>query len=153
VARFRDESIMTNALSAQLQPGEQLYYYAYGVKQPNIFLIILLMCLAILPGAIAVALLTKEYVIGMTERRLIVLRFSGKMKIKEVTDYWLDRLPRVVQSTGSLFTHIKIEDPQKPFVAKFHRLGAKQNRDMSMAMAKHLEDRSRQAQPAMAHAS
>jgi hypothetical protein len=136
MARLKDE-VATQALQAHLHPGERLLHWAYGVKQPNIGLMLLLFALAILPGAIAVALMTKEYLIGLTDGRLVVLRFSGaKVNVKEVTEYALQGLaPRVKASKGGLFTHIKIEDPQRPFVAKFHRLGMTNNRDHSQAIA------------------
>ncbi len=133
MARFKDEPVRA-ALEAQLQPGEQLQYYAFGVKQPNMGLVILLLCLAILPGVIAVALLTKEYVIGLTDRRLIVLRVGGGVKVKEVSEYALGDLRGVKTSTGSLFTHIAIAGPV-PFSAKFHRMGMKTNREQAMAIA------------------
>jgi len=137
MARFRDESIAINAIQQQLHPGEQLRHWAYGVKQPNVGLIALLMCLAILPGAIAVALMTKEYLIGLTDRRLVVVRFSGgKVNIKEVIEFPLGEIVgRAKTSKGAVFTHIKIAHPQTPFVAKFHRMGAKQNKDQSRAIA------------------
>ena len=133
MARFKDEPVKA-ALEAQLQPGEQLQYYAFGVKQPNMGLIILLVCLAILPGLIAVAVLTKEYVIGLTDRRLIVLRVGGGVKVKEVSEYALGDMRGVKTSTGSLFTHIAIGGPV-PFTAKFHRMGMKTNREQAMAIA------------------
>ena len=141
MARFKDEGIIVAAFQQHLQPGEQLYNYAYGVKQPPFLLILVLMLLAVVPGVIATALLTKEYVIGLTDRRLIVIRFSGKLNPKEVFDYPLYQLPPVKTSTGALFTHITIKDPRKPFVAKFHRLGLKTNRDQAMAIAQILEQR------------
>jgi hypothetical protein len=109
--------------AAPVGTGEQLKYMAYGVKQPNIFLIIVLTALGILPGVIAVMLLTKHYFVGLTDRRFIVLPVwgSGEINVKKITDYRLDRLPQVFASTGPIFTHIKILDPVKPFVAKFHR--------------------------------
>lgn len=139
MARFKDEPVKA-ALEAQLQPGEQLQHYAFGVKQPNMGLILLLVCLAILPGLIAVALLTKEYVIGLTDRRLIVLRVGGGVKVKEVSEYSLGELRGVKTSTGSLFTHIAIAGPV-PFSAKFHRMGMKTNREQSMAIAAALQAR------------
>lgn len=135
MARFKSDEIITNAFQPHLAPGEQLKHWAYGVKQPPIFLIILLFLLAILPGAIAVALLTKEYVIGLTDRRLLVLRFSGKLNVKEMLEYNLASMPPCKTSTGGLFTHIEIMDPARPFIAKFHRLGMKQNREHAMAIA------------------
>ncbi|HEV8321398.1 MAG TPA: hypothetical protein VG389_07280 [Myxococcota bacterium] len=128
-----------------LQPGEQLRYFAYGVKQPNILLILVLVCLAVLPGLIATAILTKHFLIGLTDKRLLVLRIAsmGNHGVKEVLEYPLGSLTpaQVKTSTGALFTHIRIDDPAKPFVAKFHRLGMKTNRDHSMAIAAAISSR------------
>jgi len=136
MARFKDPGIVQAAFQPYLEAGEQLRYSAYGVKQPPIALIAGLTLLAILPGLIATALMTKEYVVGLTDRRLIVLRFKGKaIKVEEVMEYSLDPLPPAKTSTGSLFTHIAIADPAKPFVAKFHRLGMEGNREAAMAIA------------------
>jgi hypothetical protein len=123
------------AFNPYLEPGEQLKYVAYGVKQPNIFLIVILTALVILPGVIAVMLLTKRYLVGLTDRRFIVLRFRGGINVKEIFDYPLSSLPQVLASTGPIFTHIKILDPVKPFVAKFNRhpFGG-QNRANAMAI-------------------
>jgi hypothetical protein len=136
MARFKDEALVLNGFAPHLQPGERILYYAYGVKQPNFFLILLM-------GAGLLAwLLTKEYMVGLTDRgRFIVLRFSGKMNVKEVTDYQIGQIQGVKTSTGALFTHINIKDPKKPFVAKFHRLGGKTNREQAMAIAQALESR------------
>lgn len=139
MARFKDESIIVNAFVPQLQPGEQITHYAYGVRQPNVGLILLLVCLAILPGLIATALLTKEYVIALTSNRLIVLEFGGKLNVKRMFDYYPSQLPPVATSKGALFTHIEIKDPNKPFRAKFHRMGLKHNREQSQAIADALE--------------
>jgi len=130
MARFKDESVPVASLQQQLQPGETLKHWGYGVKQPNIGLMIVLFALAILPGAIAVALLTKEYLVGLTENRLVVVQFSGgKVKVKEVLEYDLPSLKgKASGSKGSIFTHLKVKDESKPFTAKFHRMGAKQNK-------------------------
>ena len=126
------------AFAPHLQPGEQLKYYAFGVKQPNIGLIILFMLLGILPGMIAVMLMTKNYFIGLTDRRFLVLQIKsmGNHTVVQVMEYPLSGLSpqNVVASTGPLFTHIRINDPQKPFVAKFHRMGMKTNREHTMAI-------------------
>jgi hypothetical protein len=129
MARFKDPNVPAAAFTPYLEPGEQLRHVAYGVKQPHILLIAL-------SGGIITALLTKEYVLGLTDRRLIGLRFKGKhVQVQEMTDYRLSSLPPVKTSTGALFTHIKIDDPAKPFVAKFHRLGMSGNRENAMAIA------------------
>ncbi len=148
MARFKSEQMIIDAFKPHLQPGETLKHFAYGVKQPNIGLIILLIALAVLPGIIATALLTKEFVIGLTDKRFLVLRFSGKLNVKEVLEYDLGRLPGVKTSTGGLFTHIKIMSPDKPFVAKFHRMGMPKNRENSMAIAEVLEKKALPAKAA-----
>lgn len=81
-----------------MEPGEQLRNIAFGVKQPNLLLMPPLFALAVLPGAIAVALLTKEYVVVLTDRRLMVLRFKGKnVSMQEVLDYRLNgQLPALL---------------------------------------------------------
>jgi len=138
MARIKDPNVAAAAFAPYLEPGEQLRHVAFGVKQPNLLLMLPLFALAVLPGAIAVALLTKEYVVGLTDRRLIVLRFKGsKVSVQEVLDYRLDNghRPPVKASTGPVFTHIKIEDTAKPFVAKFHRMGMPGNREGAMAIA------------------
>lgn len=143
MARFKDPNVPAAAFAPYLEPGEQLRHIAFGVKQPNMLLMIPLFALAVLPGAIAVAMLTKEYVIGLTDRRLIVLRFKGKnVQVQEVLDYRLSGHPLPVKaSTGPVFTHIRIEDPAKPFVAKFHRMGMSGNREGAMAIVAALTGR------------
>jgi hypothetical protein len=147
MARFKDPNVPAAAFAPYLEPGEQLRHVAFGVKQPSLLMMLPLYALAILPGAIAAALLTKEYVVGLTDRRLIVLRFKGgKVNVQEVLDYRLGgHLLPVKSSTGPVFTHIKVEDPAKPFVAKFHRMGMPGNREGAMAIAAALTGR-----PAMA---
>ena len=135
MARFRDESVVPAAFAAYLEPGETLRHWAYGVKQPHVLAIIGLYALAILPGIIGVAVMTREYVVGMTDRRFIALRFrGGAIKVEGVLAWPLDALPPARTSTGALFTHIALADPARPFRAKFHRLGMAGNREQAMAM-------------------
>ena len=135
MARFSDPNIPAAAFTSHLEPGEQLKHWAYGVKQPNMLLMLPLFVLGVLPGVIAVAMMTKEYVVGLTDRRFIALHFKGnKIEVKEVIAYSLDNLPAVKAATGAIFTHIKIADPAKPFAAKFHRLGMPGNREHGMAI-------------------
>ena len=136
MARFKDPNFVAAAFQPYLQPGEQIRNVAFGVKQPNMVLIMGLFLLAILPGAIAVALLTKEYVVALTDRRVLVLHFKGsQIQVQEVLEYSLFNHAPAETSTGSIFTHIKINDPAKPFVAKFHRAGMPGNREQAMAIA------------------
>ena len=138
MARLNDEKI-TEAFTAHLEPGETLRHWAFGVKQPSILIMLPLFALAILPGVIATFMLTKNYLIGLTDRRFIVLTVKGitDATLKEVMEYGLDevRAMEVKTSTGPLFTHIKITDPAKPFIAKFHRAFSKDNRAHAMAIA------------------
>lgn len=133
-----DSTTVPAAFQPHLLPGEQLRFYAYGVKQPNMLLIVALIALAVLPGIIATHLLTKHYLIALTDKRFLVLHIKGmgNHDVKAMMEYPLSSLSssNVKASTGPLFTHIKIEDAQKPFVAKFHRMGMKTNREHCMAI-------------------
>src|SRR3954471_12780026 len=136
MARFNDPNFVAAAFHPYLQPGEQIRAVAFGVKQPSIWAMIPLFILAVLPGAIATALLTKEYVVALTDRRVLVLRFkSSKIQVQEVSEYSLFNHAPVQASSGPVFAHIKINDPMRPFVAKFHRLGMPGNREQAMAIA------------------
>jgi len=135
MARFKDPKIPAAAFAPYLEEGEQLNHWAYGVKQPNILLMLPLLALGVLPGLIAIQVMTKEYVVGLTDRRFIVLRFKGsKIAVNEVISYPLNSLPPIKASTGPVFTHLKINDAAKPFAAKFHRLGMPENREHAMAI-------------------
>jgi hypothetical protein len=99
MARFNDDNVPA-AIQPHLQPGEQLQNWAYGVKQPHVLLIAL-------TGAILTALLTKSYIVALTDRRLLVLRFEGTLKVTEVTEYPLSSRPQASGSRGMLFTHLR----------------------------------------------
>jgi hypothetical protein len=137
MARFDSIGGPAAPFGPHLEPGEQIRNVAFGVKQPHMLLIVGLLLLAVIPGAIAVALMTKEYLVALTDRRIIALRIKGrKAQVLEVIDYRLASLPPARTSTGPIFTHIAISDPARPFAAKFHRAGpAPSNRDNAMAIA------------------
>lgn len=138
MARYKDP-VVQSAFAPHLDSGETLQSWAYGVKQPSMLLMIPLFALAILPGAIAVALLTKEYLVGLTDRRVLVLRVKGgKADVQEVTAYSLDERHAAEAKAGKLFAHLTVEDPARPFQAKFHRLGAPNNHDHALAAARAL---------------
>jgi hypothetical protein len=120
------------------------------VKQPNFFLMLPLLALALIPGLIAIQLLTKNYIAALTNRRLIVLRVKGvNLSVQEIIEYPLSSLPPVVASTGPIFTHIRVRDQAKPFAAKFHRSAMKgKNRESAMAIAASLTGISVPAQAA-----
>ena len=148
MARFNDPNFVAAAFQPYLQPGEQIRHIAFGVKQPSMWAMLPLFILAVLPGTIATALLTKEYVVALTDRRVIVLRFkSSKIQVQEIMDYPLAGHAPVESSTGPVFAHIRINDPAKPFVAKFHRMGMPDNREQAMAIAAALGQPQYQQQP------
>ncbi len=126
------DDIMKETLNAHLQEGEALEHWAFGIKQPSILLMLPLFALAILPGVIATQMLTKNYLIGLTGKRLIVLQIKSitKAELKAITEYDRAgfRANPASYKPGKLFTHIAIEDDEKPFKAKFHRMMSKDNR-------------------------
>ena len=126
------EDLMQETLAPHLQDGETLTHWAFGIKQPNILLIVPLFALAIVPGVIAMQMLTKNYVIGLTNKRLIVLQVKSiaNVELKALSEYPLDSFKATPGSykAGKLFTHISINDADKPFKAKFHRMFSKGNR-------------------------
>lgn len=138
MARSKDP-IIRDAFAPHLQPGETLQSWAYGVKQPSLLLLIPLFCLAILPGAIAAQLLTKHFLLGLTDRRVLALRVKGgKYEVQEVTEYGLDERLDVKASSGAVFAHVAVEDEARPFKAKFHRAFAPDNREHAVAAAQAL---------------
>ena len=99
MARFNEQQVR-DAFEPYLEPGETVERVAYGIKQPPMILIIAMYLIAVLPGAIALMLLTKEYVVALTDRRVLVLRFSGRLKVKELIEYSLADEHQTQSSTG-----------------------------------------------------
>jgi hypothetical protein len=126
MARFNDTNVPA-AVQPHLQSGEVLRHYAFGVKPPPLIVSILI-------GPLFAALITKNYIVALTNRRLLVLRFKGRLKVIEATEYPLDARPAVSGSVGMLFTKLRIDDTAKPFFAKFHRMGMPNNRMHSSAI-------------------
>lgn len=138
-----NESQIKELFAPYLEPGEITLHAAYGVKQPNILLIIGLCSLGILPGLIAIALMTQHYYIALTARRLIVLQvnnFSAK-KVKASQSFNRNELSSYQVSTkeGSLFNHIEIKRDGEEFKAKFHRAFSKNNRPNARAISRELQ--------------
>jgi len=132
------EDLMQETLSAHLQDGETLKNWAFGIKQPSIMLMVPLFALAILPGVIATQMLTKNYLIGLSNKRLIVLQIKSivNVELKALTEYDLNEFksnPGTFKA-GKLFTHLKAENAEKPFTAKFHRMFSKGNREHAVAI-------------------
>ena len=132
------EDLMQETLNAHLHEGETLKNWAFGIKQPSIMLMVPLFALAILPGVIATQMLTKNYLIGLTDKRLVVLQIKsiGNVEIKAITEYARAEFESNPGSfkAGKLFTHLKVENAEKPFFAKFHRMFSKGNREHAVAI-------------------
>ncbi len=140
--------VTAEELRAMAQPympaGETARHAAYGVRQPHILLIVLFMLLAILPGILLVHFMTKQYVLVLGERTLVVIRVGpalGRLRLepKRVKSTRLIPLAEVgglgaTTSTDSLFTHIAFGTKPDAFKAKFHRAFTKENRAESMAI-------------------
>ncbi|NOR63661.1 MAG: hypothetical protein GQ535_14350 [Rhodobacteraceae bacterium] len=132
------EELMQETLKQHLQNGEALKHWAFGIKQPSILLMAPLFALAIIPGVIATQMLTKNYLIGLTDKRLIVLQIKSiaNVELKALTEYDREEFKSNPGSfkAGKLFTHLKIESAEKPFKAKFHRMFSKGNREHAVAI-------------------
>ena len=93
MTKLTDDKIKL-AFEQYLQGEENLKYWAFGVKQPNIFLIVLLLALFILQGIIAIFWLTKNYLIALTDNNLLVLEVASisNVNVKKHTEYSLSEL-------------------------------------------------------------
>ena len=120
LSRYKD-SVVQSAFASHLRSGENLETWAYGLKQPPMPVMMLL-------GPIAHALLKKEYLIGLTDQRVLLLRVKGKnADVLEVTDYELDRAHAVTAEALKSFDRVVIEDADRPFEATFNPLSAPDN--------------------------
>lgn len=134
------DQLVRENIQAHLQADEQLRHFAYGVKQPPIWLIALGFLFGIIPGVIIVATGTKEFYVALTDRRLLLLRVKNMKRIlpEGHREYALGSVPPVRSKAGGLFGHLWIDDPLQPFAAKFHRMGMKDNRERVVAIAQAL---------------
>ncbi len=134
--QFTRPSDAAAVLQPHLEAGETLRHWASGVRQPSVWLLLPLAALGIVPAVVAAFLLTKDYVVGLTDRRFVVLRMGASgTEPAEVFAYDLAALPPVTASTGPLFTHIRVQDPAQPFAAKFNKAGMPGNREHAAAIA------------------
>ena len=139
-----DTAQMRDLLAPVLPAGETLQHAAYGVRQPNILLMLPAFALAILPGVLLTQYLTRHYVIGTTDRSLVIARVKPAMLSMALRP---DRaishrvLPLAslrggpaMTKTGGLFTHIAFGEGDEAFRAKFHRAFSTENRAEAMAI-------------------
>jgi len=121
MARLNEQEVL-NAVQPHLEPGEQVRHWAIGYQQPMWLLVL---------GALAAALFTKFYVVGMTDRRLLILRYKGRLKIQEITEYRIGQIPPIQTKTGPVNTLLTLHGPQK-VLYKFHRNAMKNNRPQAL---------------------
>ena len=129
MARFNDTNVSA-AVQPHLKSGEVMRHWAFGVRTPH-FLV------ATVP--LIYKALTKNYIVVLTNQRVLVMEMSGDLKFTSVTEYSLDSMPAVTGSVGMLFTKLHIQCPTQPSKVKFHRMGAKNNRSSSMAILEALK--------------
>ncbi len=126
------DAMMHYNMSQHLETGETLQHWAFGVKQPSILIMLPLFALAILPGILVTQRLTKNYLVGLTDKRLIVLKIKGitNAQLLEKHAYALADFKHSPAQfkQGPLFSYITIDMPDQPFSAKFHRMMSKDNR-------------------------
>jgi len=140
-----DTKQMHEILSLALPTGERLQYCAYGVRQPNMLLMVPAFALAIVPGVILTHKLTRHYVVGMSRNYLIIAEISPKWRsmslavdaVKTCDAISLNALRGVEKrvKTGMIFTRIRFGTGRGRFEAKFHRAFSKSNAADAAAMA------------------
>ena len=122
-------------LTARLQPGETLLHHAYGVKQPSRPGIVALYVFCLLvPAALILRRVTKHFLVGLTDRRLIVLPFLDLAQPEAPLEYLRGAVPMTAKQ-GWFWTHLNVVDAQRPFSAKFHRVALPHNREQVRAIA------------------
>jgi hypothetical protein len=102
-----------------LEPDESLEHWAYGRSGPPLVVFLPLYFLGVLPGVLARALLTTSYLVGLTERRLVVLRFRGYLKVEESFAYALEAMPPVRSKRTFFAATLAIDDADRPLTVRF----------------------------------
>ena len=130
---------MKAAFAPYLPTGEAVTHVAYGVKQPHILLVLLLVLAGVLPGLIAMMFLTRHYLIGQSASGITVLQIEGltDLHVKKVMHFSASDLAgaEVKTSSNALFTNISIADRGRQFVAKCHKMYSQDNRPHAEAIA------------------
>lgn len=140
MARLTQQQIAT-AVQPFLEPGEQVLYCAYGIQQPSWLLIAPLVILAILPGLITQALLSKYYMVVLTNRRGLLVHCAGKLKPREIIEYRPGAIPPVTVSQGPFSTVMRITDPLGAIRIRFYRAAVANNREQAAAIGNALAAR------------
>jgi hypothetical protein len=139
MSKFNDQTVLA-AFQPYLQSEEVLVNAAYCIYQPPQLLGCLLSLIGWLPGLLYFALLSRFYVVGLTNHNFIVLRlasrFGGNIQVAEIFGYRLDQLPETQATFGSFGTSaLKIKDPTKPLKVGFPSVGVPDNHQRGRMIA------------------
>ena len=141
MSKFNDQTVVA-AFQPYLQSEEFLGNAAYCIKRPPELIGCLISLLGMLPDILFRSLLSKYYVVGLTNRRLIVLRlasrFGGNIRAAEVLAYSLDQLPEIQANFGAFATGLVIKDPARPFKVVFPMAGVPDNHKRGRMIANKL---------------
>lgn len=139
--QFADPDALAAVLRPHLAPGETLQHWASGVRQPSVWLLLPLAALAVVPAVVAASLLTRDVLVGLTDRRLVVLWMGASgTEPERVVAYERSAMPPVRASSGPLRTTLRVRDPARPFAVTFNRAGMPGNREHAGAIAAALAD-------------
>lgn len=169
-----DHGELYEAFAPYLEAGEKVTIWTYGVQQ-SVPLFLLAFCVTSIPAALVTAMLVgtragilgsviffflwwltmalpikvvrKDYVLGLTDHRLMIVRLKTPLlrlnpaARREFRSYPLDTLPQVDVSFGRLKTRIKINDGQNRIAVDAGRFGMAGNYDSAVALAEALTNR------------
>ncbi|MGH9767794.1 MAG: hypothetical protein ACREAB_10210 [Blastocatellia bacterium] len=158
------------ALEPHLEPGERLHYAAYGLQQSAPLVILAIFGLMIPSGLVslllleanhgllglatffviwgglmipAIPLLRKDYLVGLTDRRLLIRRvktpvFTINLQATlSFAAYPLDQLCGAQSSVGPLRVFIKLEHP--PLDLQFGGRGLNENYQQAVEIVRAIE--------------
>src|SRR5579862_4785625 len=121
------EAEVRKVLEPQLMPGETLERAGIGYTLPGAWIYFV--------GVVFMALFQKWFAVGLTDRRLLLLRYSKRLRVREVSEYALDQISAVHVKTGPFNVIITFSSPRGKLKLRFHRAHMTGNRDMAIAIA------------------
>ncbi len=124
------EAEVRKVLEPQLMPGESLERAAIGYTLPGAWIYFV--------GVVFMALFQKWFAVGLTDRRLLLLRYSKRLQVREVSEYALDQISAVHVKTGAFNVIVTFSSPRGKLKLRFHRAHMTGNRDIAIAIAEAL---------------
>lgn len=115
---FNDPARAGAAFAPYLEPGEQIRHVGSGTWKSSLPLWAAI--ISALMGGKALRAAVPRYIVALTDRRFVVLRFEEmSMKILDERSWPLTALPPVKTLSGMGYEQIVIDDPAQPFQANF----------------------------------